>query len=36
VKPVKPFNDLTLREKAVLSGSVGAFAAFITSPFELA
>ncbi|CAD8074321.1 unnamed protein product [Paramecium primaurelia] len=36
VKPVKPFNDLTLREKAVLSGSVGAFAAFVTSPFELA
>lgn len=35
VKPPKPFNDLTVREKAVLSGSVGAFAAFITSPFEL-
>jgi solute carrier family 25 oxoglutarate transporter 11 len=36
VKPVKPFNDLTLREKALLSGTVGGLAAFITSPFELA
>jgi len=36
VKPVKPFNDLTLREKAALSGGVGGLAAFVTSPFELA
>lgn len=35
VKPVKPFNDLSIREKALLSGAVGGFAAYLTSPFEL-
>lgn len=35
IKPVKPINDLTNREKALLSGIVGGFAAYVTSPFEL-
>jgi len=35
VKPVKATNDLTNREKALLSGVVGAAAAYATSPFEL-
>ena len=35
VKPIKPSNDLTTREKAVLAGAVGGLAAYLTSPFEL-
>ena len=35
MKPVKPINDLSNREKAVLSATVGGLAAFVTSPFEL-
>lgn len=35
VKPVKKTNDLTLREKGVLSAFVGGIAGFISSPFEL-
>lgn len=35
VKPIKPSNDLTLKEKMILSGTVGGIAALITSPFEL-
>lgn len=35
VKPVKPSNDLTTREKAILAGTVGGLAAYLTSPFEL-
>lgn len=35
IKPIKPSNDLTIREKMILSGTVGGIAAFLTSPFEL-
>jgi hypothetical protein len=35
VKPLKPSNDLTSREKAVISGGAGALAAFLSNPFEL-
>lgn len=35
VKPVKPSNDLTIKEKMWLAGTVGGIAAFLTSPFEL-
>jgi solute carrier family 25 oxoglutarate transporter 11 len=35
VKPKKPFNDLTTREKGVMTGFIGAIAAFATSPFEM-
>lgn len=35
VKPIKPSNDLTNREKMVLAGTVGGIAAYLTSPFEL-
>lgn len=35
VKPVKPSNDLTIKEKMWLAGTVGGIAALFTSPFEL-
>lgn len=35
VKPNKPRNDLTYKEKMLLSGFVGGVAAFVTSPLEL-
>lgn len=35
VKPAKKSNDLTIREKMVLSGFVGGVAAYVTSPFTL-
>jgi solute carrier family 25 oxoglutarate transporter 11 len=35
IKPVKPSNDLTIREKMLLAGTVGGIAAFLTSPLEL-
>lgn len=35
VKPRKANNDLTIKEKMVLSGFVGGLAAFVSSPFEL-
>lgn len=34
-KPVKPTNDLTSREKAVIGGIAGGVAAFMTTPFTL-
>lgn len=35
VKPKKPTNDLTYREKAVLSGFAGSLAAIASNPFEV-
>lgn len=34
-KPVKPSNDLTYREKSVLSGFAGTVAAIVSNPFEV-
>lgn len=34
-KPVKPTNDLNWKEKAVIAGSAGYIAAFISNPFDL-
>jgi len=34
-KPVKPTNDLSTREKAVIAALSGGIAAFVTTPFEL-
>jgi solute carrier family 25 oxoglutarate transporter 11 len=34
-KPVKPFNDLTNKEKMVISGFAGGAAAWITTPLTL-
>ncbi len=34
-KPVKPSNDLSNREKAVISGIAGAVAALASNPFDL-
>lgn len=34
-KPVKPYNDLTNREKMVIAGFSGGVAAWITTPFAL-
>jgi len=36
IKPKKPTNDLTNREKAVLSGFAGAIGAIVSNPFEVA
>lgn len=35
IKPIKPTNDLTKKEKAILSGAVGGIAAYVTSPLTL-
>lgn len=35
VKPAKPTNDLTTREKAVLAGFAGGLAAIVSNPLEL-
>jgi len=35
VKPVKPTNDLTHREKAVLAGFAGAVGTIVTNPFDV-
>lgn len=35
VKPVKPSNDLTPREKAVLSAFAGSIGAIVSNPFEV-
>lgn len=35
VKPVKPTNDLSNKEKGVVSGVAGGVAALLTTPFEL-
>lgn len=35
VKPVKPYNDLTLLEKSELAAFSGGIAAWITTPFAL-
>lgn len=35
IKPIKPSNDLTIKEKMWLAGAVGGLAALVTSPFEL-
>ena len=35
LKPIKPSNDLSFREKAVLSGTVGGIAAYLTTPFTI-
>lgn len=35
MKPFKPTNDLSHREKAVIGAIAGGFAAFVTSPLEL-
>ena len=34
-KPVKPTNDLTGREKALIGGIAGGVAAYLTTPFTL-
>jgi len=34
-KPVKPTNDLSIREKAVISGFAGFLGALVSNPFEL-
>lgn len=34
-KPVKPTNDLNYREKAMIAGTAGYIAAFVSNPFEL-
>lgn len=35
VKPKKPFNDLTNREKMAIAGFSGGVAAFVTTPLTL-